>query len=382
MVATATSTSSAYPVTDHAMPAPEGSKVGRLGHLDALRGIAAVLVVLQHTLEILATHPNVPAWYRTTVDAIGVTYFNFGRAGVVAFFLISGFVVPFSLKQPRALRTFAISRFFRLYPAYWLSLAISVTLLPALGLISFPLKQIVANITMLQFVLHQQDVNGSYWTLFIEMAFYGCCALWFSLGVLRSARFLALAIVALLALALVAALVRYVHPQAPLPVGYINFLAVMHIGTLARMARLEGDARARRLLPPIVATALVSVIAISWLAYSKTPQTESWIANIAGIYVGYALFFYCIVRQAFANRVTLYLGGISYSLYLFHGVLLRLGRPLGYALPWWTGSLVIILFAFALSMVVATLVFELVERPSVKVSHRLMKKVRARAAAL
>jgi peptidoglycan/LPS O-acetylase OafA/YrhL len=365
---------------EFSMPAPEASKVGRLGHLDALRGIAAILVVIQHTLEIIADHPQAPTWYRALAGAIDTTYFNFGRAGVIAFFLISGFVVPFSLKKPYALSAFAISRFFRLYPAYWLSLLISVTLLPALGLISFPLKQVLANVTMLQFALHQPDVNGSYWTLFIELAFYGCCALWFLFGVLRSARFLAATIVGLLALALMAAFVRYHHPHVPLPVGYINFLAAMHIGTLARLAKLERDALARRLLPAIVAIALVSAIAISWLAYAKTPETESWIANVTGIYAGYALFFYCVTRQAFANRVTLYLGGISYSFYLFHGVLLRLGRPLGFALPWWTGSLVIVLFAFALSMIVATLVFQFVERPAVKVSHRLMHRIRARAA--
>lgn len=354
------------------MPPPEGSKGGRLGHIDALRGIAAFLVMIQHTLEIVSVHPGAPLWFRSLSDAISFSYFNFGRAGVIAFFLISGFVVPFSLKEPRALGAFAISRFFRLYPAYWLSLLISVTLLPALALNHFPLKQVLANVTMLQFALRQPDVIGAYWTLFIEMAFYGCCALWFLFGVLRSARFLVVTTIGFLGLALVTAFVRYHHPHAPLPVGYINFLAAMHIGMITRLALLEGDALARRLLAPIVALALILAVPIAWLAYSKTPEIEPWFAGIAGIYVGYALFFFCVTQRAFANRVTLYLGGISYSFYLFHGLLLRLGRPIGFALPWWQGALVILLFASVLSMIVATFVFEFVERPSVKIGHRLM----------
>ncbi|WP_293976310.1 acyltransferase [Sphingomonas sp.] len=366
-------------VAEFTMPPPEGSKGGRLGHLDALRGIAAFLVMVQHVLEIVANHPAAPGWYRAFAESWNLTYFSPGRAGVIAFFLISGFVVPFSLKQPCALRAFAISRFFRLYPAYWLSLFLSVTILPALGLIHFPARQVLANVTMLQFLLRQPDVIGAYWTLFIEMAFYGCCALWFLFGVLRSARFLAGMTIALLGLSLAAAFVRYHHPQAPLPVGYVSFLAAMHVGTLARLATLEGDALARRLLGPIVAIALVATIAISWLAYSQTPETDPWIANATGIFVGYALFFYCMIRKAFVSRFTLYLGGISYSFYLFHGLLLRLGRPIGFALPFWEGAAVILLFASLLSMLLATLVFEYVERPAVKISHRLMHGLRARA---
>jgi peptidoglycan/LPS O-acetylase OafA/YrhL len=364
---------------EFAMPPPEASKTGRLGHLDALRGIAAFLVMIQHVLEILSTHPLAPAWYRASADAVGTTYFSFGRMGVIAFFLISGFVVPFSLKKPRALRAFAISRFFRLYPAYWTSLFLSVSLLPALGLVHFPTKQIFANVTMLQFALRQPDVIGAYWTLFIEMAFYGCCALWFLFGVLRSARFLAAMIMALLGLALMAAFVRHQHPHAPLPVGYINYLAAMHIGTLARLATLERDALARRLLAPVVAIALVSTIAISFLAYSKAPEADPWIASVTGLYAGYALFFYVLARKALVSRFTLYLGGISYSFYLFHGLLLRLGRPLSFGLPWWEGALVMLLFASILSMLVATLVFEMIERPAVRLSHRLMQRLRAGA---
>ena len=49
-------------------------------------------------------------------------YVNIGRFGVVAFFLVSGYIIPFSLERGGSVRRFAVGRFFRLYPLYWVSL--------------------------------------------------------------------------------------------------------------------------------------------------------------------------------------------------------------------------------------------------------------------
>ena len=53
---------------------------------------------------------------------------NAGRLGVVLFFAISGFVIPFSIKLAHRypVREFLLTRFFRLYPAYWLSIPLGV----------------------------------------------------------------------------------------------------------------------------------------------------------------------------------------------------------------------------------------------------------------
>lgn len=353
--------------------------IGRLSHLDALRGIAAVLVMIQHSVTIIARHPHAAGWYQAFARACNTLYFSPGRAGVVAFFLISGFVIPFSLKAPRALTAFAISRFFRLYPAYWLSLLLAITLLPALEIRTFPIKQVLANVTMLQFGLGQPNVIGAYWTLFIEMAFYFLCAAWFLLGSLRSARFISIAAVSLVGLAFVTAFVRYYHPSAPIPVGYVNFLAAMHVGTLARLATLERDKVARRALPYVVALALVSTIGISWLAYSKTPEVDSWISGITGLYAGYAIFFFTIWRRAFVNAFTLYLGKISYSYYLLHGLMLSVGSSIGYTLDWPMGTLVIAVFVMGVAPILATIIFTFVEMPSVALGHKIMKRVRREA---
>lgn len=270
----------------------------RLNHLDGLRGIAALLVMIQHSVTVMARHPEAAGWFQWFAHAFNTSYFSPGRAGIVAFFLISGFVVPFSLKSPHALKGFAVSRFFRLYPAYWSSLFLAVVLLSGLGIESFETKQVLANITMFQFLLGQDDVVGAYWTLFLEMVFYIACATWFMLGVMRSARFQFAVVLALL------------------------------------------------------------------------------VSGITGLFVGYALFFYTLLRKAFVSKITLFLGGISYSFYLLHGITLELARWLAYDWPWSVGAPFIFLFCLFGTLVIAVWIYNWVEQPLVKVSHRIMSNLR------
>jgi peptidoglycan/LPS O-acetylase OafA/YrhL len=66
----------------------------RLRRIDALRGIAALLVVWLHVAEsYVGLGPIDGRWMYEFARSIDV-----GRVGVVAFFLISGFVIPFSIR--------------------------------------------------------------------------------------------------------------------------------------------------------------------------------------------------------------------------------------------------------------------------------------------
>src|SRR6218665_1482104 len=93
----------------------------RLVHIDAMRAIAALLVVWVHIAETLAPVAGERGWVYDVAREL-----NVGGIGVTMFFLISGFVIPSSLRDDRPrgeeLRVFAIRRFFRLYPAFWFSL--------------------------------------------------------------------------------------------------------------------------------------------------------------------------------------------------------------------------------------------------------------------
>ncbi|NUO41748.1 MAG: acyltransferase family protein, partial [Streptomyces sp.] len=71
-----------------------------MGWLDALRGIAALVVVFDHSS------------YTFLADFRGelMPQFNTSRYGIMVFFLVSGYIVPASLERRGCVRTFWIGR--------------------------------------------------------------------------------------------------------------------------------------------------------------------------------------------------------------------------------------------------------------------------------
>ena len=157
----------------------------RLGFLDFVRGIAAFAVLLQHTGETL--------W--PSINFATHQYVNIGRFGVVAFFLVSGFIIPFSLERGGSVRRFWIGRFFRLYPLYWVSLIAIVVIYQFQHDALTPdfqthtVLHTVVNFTMVQELVGIPHAIGLYYTLTVELVFYTLCAVLFAFGLLgRSVR--------------------------------------------------------------------------------------------------------------------------------------------------------------------------------------------------
>src|SRR3954463_15175281 len=119
----------------------------RLAFIDTLRGVAVLAVLFQHALEVIVQNHPTGEYYWVFHDAIGY-YMNFGRFGVVLFFFVSGFVIPFSFPDGATpVRDSAMTRFFRLYPAYWISMVIGLVTMQMLESNPYPLSQVIANVT-------------------------------------------------------------------------------------------------------------------------------------------------------------------------------------------------------------------------------------------
>ena len=133
---------------------------------------------------------------------------------------------------------FAVSRFFRLYPAYWLSLTLALLIFPPLTGESYSTTRILANVTMAQAAFGQRDVIGAYWTLFIELAFYGLCMGLFATRLLADWRAVVGAIFAALGISFAVATYASLH-GSHLPANVPLNIALMFLGTLdaARLAR-------------------------------------------------------------------------------------------------------------------------------------------------
>ena len=153
-----------------------GTATGRLPQLDALRGIAALWVLLFHwTVRYDEIYGHASSLPLRLPD---------GRHGVHLFFMISGFVILMTLDKVRSIKDFVFYRFARLYPTLWACAACTLLFVALLGLpgreVSF--VDMVVNITMVPYQLGFQFVDQSYWSLEVELFFYALMAALFGLG--------------------------------------------------------------------------------------------------------------------------------------------------------------------------------------------------------
>ncbi|MEU3494103.1 acyltransferase [Kitasatospora cineracea] len=155
-------------------PKPAGRP--RLVALDALRIVAALLVVFHHYVG-YGGGPSgsesawtKPAWvvFPTAERLAAYTW-----TGVELFFIISGFVICMS-SWGRSLGDFFKSRVVRLYPAYWFAVLLTTAVLTLWPLVRRPLdlRDVLLNLTMLQEPFKVGSVDAVYWTLWVEMRFY------------------------------------------------------------------------------------------------------------------------------------------------------------------------------------------------------------------
>jgi peptidoglycan/LPS O-acetylase OafA/YrhL len=147
---------------------------GRLGAVEGLRAIAAVLVVAYHLHRaLLATHPGIAS------GTPGLLIDRLGPLGVSIFFVLSGFLLyrPYAVATLRPGRFAAtvpyyVRRFVRIFPAYWLALgAFALTAsytVVSNGVDGFTYFGLVQNYRS-GYALRGIGVA---WTLVIEVSFY------------------------------------------------------------------------------------------------------------------------------------------------------------------------------------------------------------------
>jgi exopolysaccharide production protein ExoZ len=290
----------------------------KLHHLQALRGIAANLVVLDHIFSALIKYGHMPQRFEAAS-------WHLGEMGVGIFFVISGFIMIYTAHEeagkPGAVALFLEKRIVRVVPLYWLA-----TLLTFAMLFAIHKPESLGNLVRsLLFIPYDsgsppeiRPVLGQGWTINYEMFFYAIFALSLFLKPPRSLWFL-LAMFAALFLSgrLVegdhgAAFATYTDPLILL------FLAGVLIGWVR--VRWAGEIPVRR--PLLLASAVI--VANEALFYSVA---EPGIAIVLGCT---ALSILTVILCTFAPegrdgpvaRAWERLGDGSYSTYLFHTLLL------------------------------------------------------------
>jgi peptidoglycan/LPS O-acetylase OafA/YrhL len=401
---------------------------GRLAWLDALRGFAALCVVFDHGSTLLL---------RPARDLL-YHWFNFGQYGVFVFFLVSGYIVPASLERKGSVRSFWVSRAFRLYPMYAVALLLAAIAYKTghgtiRGAEHDPLTSMASWLLMLPNVLTGPNVPNVTWTLSYEMVFYLLLAALFGWKIHRHSGGYALGcaiaavalggvlplaalshwtrhgghgqllldatadavIIAGIALAVasrrlpavigatVAALVGLtlitVNQGYPYPWSGFVILALMFTGTL--IYRAEQNQVSWPATAWIVGAVLaLTIIAGLWhgAAYGQQWGAQ-WVTSILGAAVTFAIGL--AVRNRKIPRFVAWLGLISYSVYLLHPLILDAYRTISvlhrtHAM----GTQILLAVAVTAAIIAASAItYYLVEKPMQRLGRRVTKYLEERA---
>ncbi|MGV8864517.1 MAG: acyltransferase family protein [Pseudomonas sp.] len=331
----------------------------RLTYLDCIRGIAALAVVFSHFEE------------RTPLHSLDLfKYFTPGQFGVVVFFMLSGFVIPFSFHEGAGkIRAFLVSRIFRLYPAYWFSLCLACICYFYILKVNLSLWQITENITMLQTLLGEKDLFGIYWTLFIELVFYALCAVLSASGLLGSLKVLFFAAISTLLLSLAGAACRF-YFAIPVPVGVFSSISLMFFGAVWRSHVVERVPQAKIYSLIWGILFLTTFPPIAWFAYNfDRGLGESAFSYIGSYFVAFLFFILTTTILRLRGRSLAFLGAISFSMYLVHPFFLEwicqiIEMKRGF-------SVVGFLSYLGATIALATLSYFLIERRFINVGRRI-----------
>jgi peptidoglycan/LPS O-acetylase OafA/YrhL len=352
--------------------------------LDGVRGLAAILVVTQHSKEYMQT-------------------LNLGAVAVDAFFVLSSFLLTWLfmkksmklLAQGAGVRTWAFAladyfskRFFRVYPLFALT-AIAIWFLSPEDQKRYFLFKKPVDFDLVQVLTfefnHRQFVL---WTLPLEISYYFVMPA-FVLAVLGMRRFWWLAVAPLAVWVVHAGIYEYRTSHTPLAPHMPTFLS----GSLAAVVFVKLDVWKKRTgftfrwyhtalvraAEGLAIAVLLSVcfkgLLFDWVQANPVPEAQGFpfvSALLTAIFVIEMIHPSC-VSTMFEWSVLRYWGKISFSVYLLHSFVVW--NPTISAQPKYFNRLFARMF---LTLVLATASYHLVEYPSQRLAQRLSRFLSAR----
>lgn len=335
----------------------------RIAELDALRGIAAMAVILFHFTSGIAKN-----WSFHLYDP--PFQFPYGGTGVDLFFMISGFVIFMTLDRARSAAHFAVGRFSRLFPTFWACALITLLVTSNYGLPGMEVspRDALWNITMMPRFVRAQMIDGAYWSLEFELLFYIAMLVLHQIGAFKK---LTIPVLLLWLAAAAAAHGILTHGSADSQLyrltGKIKAVTSLDYIHLFGVGMILYDAHRRRAWS--IGHTLV-LAACAALAYWKAtfPMHFAFV-------LGFGLLLHLATTGwlPFLNAKPLvFLGAISYPLYLIHQ---NIGLVLLNALGSFATSAWLRLGITIIAMVVlAWLISIFIERPSMRWVREKLKR--------
>jgi len=288
--------------------------------LDGVRGLAAIMVVLFHIKQSGISQDVVA---RALVKAG-----NFGQTGVTLFFALSGFLITrillISKDKESYFKKFYIRRSLRIFPLYYLALAIYVIVIPYFTTgKAYSFSQTWSFWIYLQnigFTFHWSSIGPNhFWSLAVEEHFY---LVWPFAVYFLSEKWLHRTIWLIVAFSVIIRIIM-------LNIGYggifyftLTTMDCLAIGGLVALNERHKWVNAKQTLYLMVGTLLLLIT--NWVIFKGEGNEYIQIFKLPFI----ALFYVCLINllitsvsylnRFFKSSILTYTGKISYGLYIFH----------------------------------------------------------------
>lgn len=295
----------------------------KLEWLQALRGVAALMVVVTHARRFFFYSP---------LEDFAQRYMLPAAQGVDLFFLVSGFIMVYATTQSdgsvRNTVEFLIKRFARIWPVYAVMIAINAALLWTWAEPIPSLHDTLRSLAFLPVTTHSPPYLGLPlaigWTLNFEFYFYLVFGLSLLAGRFRWLAFYAWMIASLVLVPLLLAGDVSLLADHDYRIGILyidqnvnpiiwDFVAGTTIGLLY-VSRLQ--IASRKLLALLIAASIALVCHWSFTGIARFHGITEWGMPLTILFATLALA--AKARMSRVPRLLVWLGGISYSLYLVH----------------------------------------------------------------
>lgn len=355
----------------------------QLNSLDGLRGAAVLLVFLSHTSNAgihLLPHAN---------------FFAVGKSGVFLFFVLSSFLLTYPFVREGAgatastfLQNYALRRFLRIYPLFglYLLLALISTVVPWKQISPLLPAGIPFELDFAGFIEHLLliDGKGVTWSIAVEFKYY------FVLPIVGLSYSTLLKNRLLPAAALTMALILVAQLMWPASESVVNdkrlgpYLPIFLLGSFAALVYHNAEqmdvSRRRRIARAATAAGVIALAVLIFLIPSVAIQflgSDTVFFKLKNFHTQFLLFGFLwslvllscllgtgVTRRLFEIPALRYMGFISFSMYLWHIVVIRLVEKIA-GHGWFAGWIIL-----ALTVAISHATWLWIERPTSRLSIR------------
>lgn len=341
---------------------------GDTDFITGLRAIAATMVVMIHTGALV------------DFGAVGQAITSAGKYGVDIFFVISGYTIAKTFSEATGYRTYLTRRLMRILPLYWLVILVALLLWRS-GAFSLPtwMETLGSQPDVYNFFMHLSMLSyldfrvansllGVEWTIPIEVFWY--VTLPFLLSFMqRPSKLVGCIFIALL----VTAVLSYVSKKmlgtsqpikwSPIAHGHLFFVGAASF-YLREQFRTDTSRR------PVIMISVAVVLFIAAVTVQFGGRSEVMALATAVVIVFATPDRVSWFTKPLTVAPMLFLGSISFSIYLLHNLVLHLMTDFD-LLP--TSGLGKFLVVYAVTCVLSTLTYLVIEKPTNQAGRRLVQ---------